>query len=139
MLHWKQRLRASIIHLAMSLAVAALAAFLVFGIFRGDFKKQAIGYTLIVGANLIQPATLLLWAADTGVLDTYLPSILQDGFIICGMFIPLILLRFYNGEKGNGYKWLFYIFSLLIISLVIFKIVSLKKNLKNRKGNFNGK
>ena len=32
MLHWKQRLRASIIHLAMSLAVAALAAFLVFGI-----------------------------------------------------------------------------------------------------------
>ncbi len=90
--------------------VVGVVIILLFGIFRGNFKKQAIGYTLVVAANLIQPVLLLLWAADTGVLDTYLPSILQYGFIMCGMFLPLLLLRFYNGQKGKGYKWLFYVF-----------------------------
>lgn len=64
---------------------------LVFDYFYGSFKKQAFGYCVIVLLNVI------------------LSMSIQE----FGMLIPIILLCFYNGQRGKGgafAKWFFYIF-----------------------------
>jgi hypothetical protein len=99
---------------------------IVFDYFRGNFRHQAFGYTMIVMLQagmlslLTYPVSLLLYAPGTP-LD---PSVYIYNIANLGMFLPLILLKFYNGQKGTGgrfMKWLFYLFypaHLLILGLI---------------------
>lgn len=64
---------------------------LVFDYFYGSFKKQALGYCIIALLNVI----------------------LNMSILELGMFIPILLLCFYNGQRGKGgafAKWFFYIY-----------------------------
>lgn len=81
---------------------------LVFYRFRGSFRNQAIAALVIIVLQCIPPFTM-----SWGLL-----------IIQLGQILPLILLYFYNGERGRGgkgSKWFFYIFypaHLLLIGLV---------------------
>lgn len=110
--------------------IFAIAYTLAFEIFRTSFKKQAIAYSLIlilltllpsVGSYLSinkNPAMYASLGFDIDELKTVLPGqiIMQ-----CGQFLPLILLRFYNGQRGGSgkpiEKWFFYIYypALLVV------------------------
>lgn len=86
---------------------------LVFDFYRDSFRNQAFGYALVVFLGmgilnlLAMPISQLLYDMEVGVMF-YLQSAIN-----VGMFLPLLLLRYYNGEKGGGGKWMkwaFYIF-----------------------------
>lgn len=101
---------------------------LVFDYFHGDFRAQAVSYTLITlfGTQLfwvlIRPVQQLL---QQGIWQMDWAYFLQYG-INLGMFLPLILLRYYNGQRGTNSplgKWLFYLFypvHLLVIAGLAF-------------------
>ncbi|GAA0371873.1 TraX family protein [Alkalibacterium iburiense] len=69
-----------------------------FGLFRGDFKKQAIGFTTI------------------GIILYLIQGLIRVGPHVSyriGVFVPLILIYLYNGKRGSNStlaKWSFYIF-----------------------------
>lgn len=81
---------------------------LIFNYFRGDYKKQAAG-----GLALI--ALMIAMDAAGGLVYV---------IVHLGQILPLVLLYFYNGERGGGgsfSKWFFYIIyplHLLIIGLL---------------------
>jgi hypothetical protein len=105
-----------------------LFVMLVFDYFYGNFKNQAFTYCIIVimKAGIITVAGTLLFSL-TGTyytaprINDYMTTI-----ITLGMFLPIILLRFYNGQSGRGgrfSKWFFYIFyplHLLLLGLAQF-------------------
>lgn len=82
-----------------------------FGIFRGNFKKQAIGFTAI------------------GVIFYIIQGLIRVGPHVSyriGIFVPLVLIYLYNGKRGYNSplaKWSFYIFyPLHFIILYLLKI-----------------
>jgi len=88
---------------------------IVFDYFYGNFKNQAFGYCMIVLLDvgvlsmLTYPVFGLIYERSFSIDVEYYMYSLED----IGMFIPIILLNFYNGQKGNGgkvSKWVFYIF-----------------------------
>lgn len=87
---------------------------LVFDLLRGDFNKQAIGYSVIVGIMLMD--VISGWVKMVGTESFSVDAIMaQSGYVFVqlGMFLPLILLKQYNGQIGKGgkfSKWIFYIF-----------------------------
>ncbi len=95
--------------------VTGIFMILAFDYFRGDFKNQALGFCFIVllGVGVINlftyPLTeLLINHSLSTEISAYKPYIIN-----AGQFVPIILLYFYNGEKGHDgklSKWFFYIF-----------------------------
>ena len=69
-----------------------------FGVFRGDFKKQAIGFSAI------------------GLIFYVIQGLIRVGPHVSyriGILVPLLLIYLYNGKRGNNStvaKWSFYIF-----------------------------
>lgn len=101
---------------------------LLFDYFYGDFKNQAIGYCLIVffSIDVITDFTQLvsiLETFDAGIMRSIVDFLYYE-MLGYGKFLPIILLSYYNGERGstNSFsKWFFYIFypaHLVIIWLV---------------------
>lgn len=81
----------------------------------GDFRNQAFGYTLVVlfAVNtvslLTSPAYDLLYLGGLSSPADYLLGVEN-----LGMFLPLLLLRYYDGTRGTDRpwgKWLFYLFT----------------------------
>lgn len=82
-----------------------------FGLFRDDFKKQAIGFTAI------------------GFVFYIIQGLIRVGPHVSyriGIFVPLLFIYMYNGKRGNNSKlakWSFYIFyPLHLIILYLLKI-----------------
>ena len=82
-----------------------VAIMLAFDLFSGNFKRQAAVYCAIV-AFLILSALFSLFPRGGGVNWSAIGYMIVQS----GMFLPIILLRFYNGQRGRGTKWLFYVF-----------------------------
>lgn len=103
-----------------------LLIMLVFDYFYGNFKNQAFTYCIIVVlkvgilsivVNFINSLLFSYTAASSNYVGT---------IINMGMFLPIVLLYFYNRQKGSGgrfSKWFFYIFyplHLLVLGLLQF-------------------
>lgn len=90
----------------------AVLCTLLFDLLRGDFRKQAVGYCLLALTRIMPPVNdvVQMWVAGAPPERfAYYGQII----VLCGMFLPILLLHFYNGQKGNlsqvG-KWMFYAF-----------------------------
>lgn len=102
---------------------------LTFDYFYGDFKKQAAGYLLVI----LGASSLLAYALNPFMQYVYIGEwnvTAWEGMISeLGLFLPIILLRFYNGQKGGGgnaMKWGFYVFyplHLLILGVVFYQLI----------------
>lgn len=88
---------------------------IVFDYFYGNFKNQAFGYCMIVLLDvgvlsmLTSPFFSLFYERSFNIDIEYFMYSIEN----VGMFIPILLLYFYNNKKGkNGEfsKWFFYIF-----------------------------
>ncbi len=88
---------------------------LVFDYFYGNFKKQAFGYCMMVLLNVILSMNIHIFLVSfftEGIFDLSILDV-QFGIQELGMLIPIILLSFYNGQRGKGgtfAQWFFYIF-----------------------------
>ncbi len=84
---------------------------LVFDYYYDDFNKQAFGYCIVVLFSLLPILSLPIKYLFTGqefAAETVLGSLYK-----LGMFLPIALLRLYNGKRGQKgflFKWGFYIF-----------------------------
>ena len=118
---WPAPLRAVLLLLLACLSIPGdwgiwgFSIIVVLDFYYGDFRNQAFGYTLVV-----------LFAVNTVSLLT---SPAYDllyllGVENLGMFLPLLLLRYYDGTRGTDRpwgKWLFYLFypaHLLLLGLL---------------------
>ncbi|MDL2325163.1 conjugal transfer protein TraX [Ruminococcaceae bacterium OttesenSCG-928-A16] len=101
----------------------ALIFVLVFDVFRGNFKHQAWAYSAVVLTQLMPnvSAAVRLFASGAGSATMYGPYF-SAAFVQLGMFVPLLLLGLYNGQKGGGgkaAKWGFYVFYPLHLLLIV--------------------
>jgi hypothetical protein len=89
----------------------AIIFILVFDCFYGDFNKQAFAYCMIVLIRLLpafSPHLTAFFRQTDPSVETLLPQLYQ-----LGLFLPVILLRSYNGRRGRTgplLKWGFYVF-----------------------------
>lgn len=83
-------------------------AILLFDLLQGSLKNQRIGFCLIVLLCCVMPQ---IGDVLTGYVqeDQIMTSLIFVG-ISLGMLLPMLLLGRYNGKRGRGGKWLFYIF-----------------------------
>lgn len=84
---------------------------LAFDAFRGDFKRQALVYSLVAFTQVLPQAAGLIRAVSMGVPVGW--NYFGPLIVMAGLFLPLLLLRFYAGQKGKlgqWGKWLFYVF-----------------------------
>ena len=96
-------------------AIYGILIILVFDFYRGDFRNQAVGYALV---TLLGVGVLRIWTVPFQSL-IYFGAFSMDweNFLYylseSGMFLALLLLSRYNGERGpsDGWRrWLFYLF-----------------------------
>lgn len=78
-----------------------------FDLLRDNFRYQALAYSLLVVLRALPAFFSALSMAGMGLSSAYQ---LAQVFVTLGMLLPLLLLRFYNGRRGKGSKWFFYIF-----------------------------
>jgi hypothetical protein len=96
---------------------------LAFDYFQGNFKQQAFAYCLVV-LLMLAPLFTALSSSLIFRLYPFQASYYFPGLAQLGLFIPLILLRLYGGQKGGGGKlaqWGFYLFypaHLLVLALI---------------------
>lgn len=104
-------------------AISGVVIIVLFDYFRGDFKKQAFAYCLVI---FMQSTSILAYPVYVllGYYESFDWSMYASILVNLGMFIPIFLLQFYNGKKGSGgalAKYGFYIFypgHLLILYLI---------------------
>ena len=103
-------------------SVIGLLYILTFSRNRGNRKRQSKAYSLITLLFCALNASYPLYQIISGqAVDSYYVSV---AVINLGMFLPILLLQFYNGEKGRGGKWAqygFYVFypaHLILLSLI---------------------
>lgn len=89
-------------------AFTGVLVILIFDLFRGQFKYQALVYSVLVVVRILPALSALVGALFVGGANT--AALAAQVFVGCGMFLPLLLLGFYNGKRGRGSKWLFYIY-----------------------------
>ena len=75
---------------------------LVFEISRGSKKRQLLAYSLTALLYVLPNIKQLINGSEGAVTSIYK----------VGVFLPILLLALYNGERGGGKfsKWLFYVF-----------------------------
>lgn len=111
-------------------AVEGVFIMIAFDYYRGDFKKQAFAYGLLMGPGLIQVLTQPIFAAMYNMGSIKDSIDLSWLAIKIAMFLPLFLLSFYNGQKGRtskASKWGFYIFYPLHLTIIGFVYLFLNK------------
>lgn len=93
-----------------------------FGLFYGSKKKQMIWLVAILLMRIVYTAI----GPVIGIFETHKLAYvtLYNWFSGFGGFITLLLLPFYNGERGNMPKWTWYVFYPLHL-LVIVAIIAL--------------
>ena len=117
--------------------IIGVAIALFFDIFYGNFKKQAIAYSCIILLMTFLPLIGMLAVVMSGSdinqafgrdAATFYNELIGYTIIQLCQFIPLALLRFYDGRLGKGgpaLKWFFYIIypvHLLIIGFLRFVV-----------------
>lgn len=83
---------------------------LAFDTFRGHFRYQAAGYSLIVALQILPQLARVLTHLTAGGAFADVRNLLGYCIVQTGMFVPLVLLALYNGKRGNMNKWVFYVF-----------------------------
>ncbi len=101
----------------------AILYVLLFDSFYGDFEKQSFAYCMVTIFYIAPYFKPLLYSMGyeyyTLDMNTFKQSLLY-----LGMFLPIMLLRFYNGEKGKGgkmFSWFFYLFypvHLIVLAMI---------------------
>ncbi len=108
--------------------VSGVLILLVFDYYYGSFKNQAFTYCIVVilSAGVIEIAVNLFYQLAAGQGAAFRLGNFKDAAISLGKLVPIVLLRFYNGQTGRGgrfSKWFFYIFyplHLLVLGLAQF-------------------
>ncbi|MDL2253347.1 conjugal transfer protein TraX [Ruminococcaceae bacterium OttesenSCG-928-I18] len=86
----------------------AVAAILLFDMFRGNLRYQQFAFCLLT--LLVKVLPPLTGALKNHSMEANFTAGLIEAAVACGMFVPVILLHFYNGRRGGANKWLFYLF-----------------------------
>lgn len=84
-----------------------------FDYFHGNFKNQAFAYWMIVLLDMGVLSTLTHPFFGLFYEGTFAPSLEAWQITEFGLFLPIMLLSLYNGQKGGGgkhTKWVFYVF-----------------------------
>ncbi len=88
----------------------AVLFILLFDFFRGNFRAQAVAYSAVALTRILPSVVSGMFGIVNGVSGWDLYNLFAPALLYCGLFLPLGLLYFYNGRRGTGSKWLFYIF-----------------------------
>ncbi|RVU54373.1 TraX family protein [Anaerosphaera multitolerans] len=107
-------------------AVIGIVIMMGFDFYYGDFKNQSFYYLIIIlMSSLINylyiPFRIVYLGLDDFISNLPMYKSMLSEF---GLFIPIILLKYYNGERGSSSpfsKWIFYIYyplHLLVIGII---------------------
>lgn len=111
-------------------AIEGIFIMLAFDYYRGNFKQQAFAYSLIMGPSLIQTLAMPVWTLMYK-LGPIKESINLERIVSqSAMFLPILLLSYYNGKKGHSSKvskWGFYIFYPLHLTILGFLYLWINK------------
>lgn len=100
-----------------------IIAILAFDYFYGDFNKQAFAYSMLTLVYILPSLTYPITALLSGTVPDPMKS--MQNLYRLGMFIPILLLKHYNGKLGSRnkfIKWSFYI--IYPAHLMIFGLIS---------------
>ncbi len=84
----------------------AVIAILMMDFLRENRTALRAGFCLLALLYGVMPMFQSLIMGPAGAADLYLVAIILS----LGMLVPMLLLGLYNGRRGKGGKWLFYIF-----------------------------
>lgn len=94
---------------------------MLFSIFRGNFKYQAWAYTAVAIVPVLTNVSHIVEGLLIGVPFADMQFYVVQAVFSAAVFLPLLLLRQYNGQRGRAGKWFFYIFypaHLLVLGVV---------------------
>lgn len=94
---------------------------LAFGIHHRDFRKQTLWFSVIAGVMLCCGALSNFYVYYTAPGTLSLQRAVASFIMQLGLFPAIPLLRLYNGQRGTGWKWGFYVFypsHLLVLGII---------------------